>query len=137
MSTNQSRLHIPSFQALVSPGSSHPYTVGAHLLAASSAGLASSVIRVPTEVVKTRMQTGQFSSAGVAVWHIATKEGVRGLFAVSEEEGEGGREGEREVLSGHLGSFRQKGGVGFQGEGARRFLLPYIFFVSPWMISYL
>lgn len=31
------------------------------------AGLCSSVIRVPTEVIKSRLQTGQFSNAFVAV----------------------------------------------------------------------
>jgi len=57
---------------------------GAHIAAATSAGLASSLIRVPTEVIKTRMQTGQFAglSARGALWHIATREGITGgLFA--------------------------------------------------------
>ena len=57
-------------------------SVGAHLLAAASAGLASSLIRVPTEVVKSRLQTGQFVRPRDALWHIATREGVfAGLFA--------------------------------------------------------
>ena len=57
-------------------------TVGAHLIAAASAGLAASIVRVPTEVVKSRMQTGQFASARGAVWHIASREGIAsGLFA--------------------------------------------------------
>jgi len=57
-------------------------TVGAHLMAAASAGLAASIVRVPTEVVKSRLQTGQFSSARGAVWHIASREGIpSGLFA--------------------------------------------------------
>ena len=61
----------------------HRRTVIAHLAAAASAGLASSLVRVPTEVVKTRMQTGQFSSARAALRHIVTKEGrlAAGLFA--------------------------------------------------------
>ena len=52
-----------------------PFSAGA------AAGLASSLIRVPTEVVKQRMQTGEFKHAAKAVRHIATKEGVRGLYA--------------------------------------------------------
>jgi solute carrier family 25 S-adenosylmethionine transporter 26 len=51
------------------------------LAAGVAAGLASSVVRVPTEVVKTRMQTGEFARAAVALRHIAAKEGARGLFA--------------------------------------------------------
>lgn len=66
---------------LATDGDSHN-SMGAHLVAAASGGLASSIIRVPTEVVKTRMQTGQFSSPRHAFWHIATREGVyAGLFA--------------------------------------------------------
>jgi len=57
-------------------------SVGAHLAAAASGGLASSLIRIPTEVIKTRVQTGQFSTARGALWHIAAREGVfAGLFA--------------------------------------------------------
>ena len=60
----------------------HSHTVSAHLAAAALAGLASSLIRVPTEVVKSRMQTGQFASASNALWHISMREGVTtGLFA--------------------------------------------------------
>ena len=61
----------------------HRRTAAAHLAAAASAGLASSLVRVPTEVVKTRMQTGQFSSARAALRHIVAKEGrlAAGLFA--------------------------------------------------------
>ncbi|GAA0165837.1 mitochondrial carrier protein [Lithospermum erythrorhizon] len=53
----------------------------AHLTAGAVAGAASSIVRVPTEVVKQRMQTGQFASAAEAVRLIVAKEGVRGLFA--------------------------------------------------------
>ncbi|KAG9150064.1 hypothetical protein Leryth_021555 [Lithospermum erythrorhizon] len=53
----------------------------AHLTAGAVAGAASSIVRVPTEVVKQRMQTGQFTSAAEAVRLIVAKEGVRGLFA--------------------------------------------------------
>ena len=52
------------------------------LAAATAAGCAASLVRVPTEVVKTRMQTGQFASATAAVKAIVSKEGVRrGLYA--------------------------------------------------------
>ncbi|KAI4345159.1 hypothetical protein L6164_012311 [Bauhinia variegata] len=53
----------------------------AHLTAGAIGGIAASLIRVPTEVVKQRMQTGQFTSASNAVRFIATKEGFRGLYA--------------------------------------------------------
>eukprot|EP00887_Chlorella_sp_A99_P000233 scaffold13.g233.t1 len=47
----------------------------------AAAGLASSIVRVPTEVVKTRMQTGEFAHAWTAVRTILAREGRRGLFA--------------------------------------------------------
>ena len=69
----------------------------APLIAGGIAGVASSIIRVPTEVVKQRMQTGQFATALGAVsippsidrcvnwrWQvskIARTEGLRGFFA--------------------------------------------------------
>ncbi|KAL2240986.1 UNVERIFIED_CONTAM: S-adenosylmethionine carrier 1, chloroplastic/mitochondrial [Sesamum indicum] len=53
----------------------------AHLTAGVLGGIASSFIRVPTEVVKQRMQTGQFTSASDAVRLIASKEGFKGLYA--------------------------------------------------------
>ncbi|GMI90768.1 SAM TRANSPORTER1, S-adenosylmethionine carrier 1 [Hibiscus trionum] len=53
----------------------------AHLTAGALGGAASSLIRVPTEVVKQRMQTGQFASAPAAVRLIVAKEGFRGLYA--------------------------------------------------------
>ncbi|XP_047322013.1 S-adenosylmethionine carrier 1, chloroplastic/mitochondrial-like [Impatiens glandulifera] len=53
----------------------------AHLTAGAVGGAASSIIRVPTEVVKQRMQTGQFSSAPNAVRLIVAKEGFKGLYA--------------------------------------------------------
>ncbi|XP_051127141.1 S-adenosylmethionine carrier 1, chloroplastic/mitochondrial [Andrographis paniculata] len=53
----------------------------AHLTAGALGGIAASFIRVPTEVVKQRMQTGQFASAPDAVRLIASKEGFRGLYA--------------------------------------------------------
>ncbi|XAR48638.1 hypothetical protein NMG60_11031520 [Bertholletia excelsa] len=53
----------------------------AHLTAGAVGGAASSIVRVPTEVVKQRMQTGQFASAVEAVRLIVAKEGVKGLYA--------------------------------------------------------
>lgn len=51
------------------------------LAAGVAAGLASSIIRVPTEVVKTRMQTGEFKHAFTALKTIVAREGARGIFA--------------------------------------------------------
>ncbi|OVA10614.1 Mitochondrial carrier protein [Macleaya cordata] len=53
----------------------------AHLTAGAIGGAASSLVRVPTEVVKQRMQTGQFASAPDAVRLIVRKEGFKGLYA--------------------------------------------------------
>ncbi|KAJ4715517.1 S-adenosylmethionine carrier 1, chloroplastic/mitochondrial [Melia azedarach] len=53
----------------------------AHLTAGAIGGVAASLIRVPTEVVKQRMQTGQFTSAPDAVRLIVSKEGFKGLYA--------------------------------------------------------
>lgn len=57
------------------------FSVGAHLSAGAAGGLAASLVRVPTEVVKQRMQTGQFATAVGAVQGILAREGTRGLFA--------------------------------------------------------
>ncbi|KAG4919222.1 hypothetical protein JHK82_056661 [Glycine max] len=53
----------------------------AHFAAGAIGGVASSVVRVPTEVVKQRMQIGQFRSAPDAVRLIVANEGFNGLFA--------------------------------------------------------
>ncbi|GAB2279321.1 S-adenosylmethionine carrier 1, chloroplastic/mitochondrial [Dionaea muscipula] len=53
----------------------------AHFTAGAVGGVAASLIRVPTEVVKQRMQTGQFSSAPDAVRLIVAREGFKGLYA--------------------------------------------------------
>ncbi|CAM6104637.1 unnamed protein product [Calypogeia fissa] len=53
----------------------------AHLTAGAVAGTAASLIRVPTEVVKQRMQTLQFASAPSAVRMIVANEGFSGLYA--------------------------------------------------------
>eukprot|EP00793_Prasinoderma_coloniale_P001439 PRCOL_00005214-RA len=54
-------------------------STSAHLVSAASAGLVSSVVRVPTEVVKQRLQTGQFNGPVEAVKTIFKSEGVRGF----------------------------------------------------------
>jgi solute carrier family 25 S-adenosylmethionine transporter 26 len=52
------------------------------VVAGMAAGLAASLTRVPTEVVKQRLQTGEFRGALGAVRHIVAREGVRrGLYA--------------------------------------------------------
>lgn len=51
------------------------------LTAGVAAGLVSSIVRVPTEVVKTRMQTGEFKHAAIALRTIIAREGARGIFA--------------------------------------------------------
>ncbi|KAG2641432.1 probable S-adenosylmethionine carrier 2, chloroplastic isoform X1 [Panicum virgatum] len=53
----------------------------AHLTAGAIGGVASSLIRVPTEVVKQRMQMSQFKTAPDAVRLIVAKEGIKGLYA--------------------------------------------------------
>ncbi|KAL3655170.1 S-adenosylmethionine carrier 1, chloroplastic/mitochondrial [Castilleja foliolosa] len=53
----------------------------AHLAAGVVGGAASSLVRVPTEVIKQRIQIGQFASAPQAVRLIVSKEGFRGLYA--------------------------------------------------------
>ena len=56
--------------------------LAAQFAAATLAGTAASLVRVPTEVVKQRMQMGQFSSATAAVKAILRSEGLRkGLYA--------------------------------------------------------
>ncbi|KAL9432605.1 hypothetical protein AB3S75_027603 [Citrus x aurantiifolia] len=56
-------------------------SAAAHLTAGAIGGFAASLVRVPTEVVKQRLQTGQFASAPDAVRLIASKEGFKGLYA--------------------------------------------------------
>ncbi|KAK3126829.1 hypothetical protein QOZ80_7AG0563500 [Eleusine coracana subsp. coracana] len=53
----------------------------AHLTAGAIGEAASSIIRVPTEVVKQRMQMIQFKTAPDAVRFIVAKEGIKGLYA--------------------------------------------------------
>lgn len=51
------------------------------LVAGAAAGAAASIVRVPTEVVKQRMQAGHFTKAAAAVRSILATEGAAGLFA--------------------------------------------------------
>ncbi|KIY99414.1 S-adenosylmethionine carrier protein [Monoraphidium neglectum] len=51
------------------------------VLAGVAAGAAASLTRVPTEVVKQRLQTREFAGAITALRTILAKEGVRGLYA--------------------------------------------------------
>ncbi|GKV39864.1 hypothetical protein SLEP1_g47569 [Rubroshorea leprosula] len=53
----------------------------ASALGGALGGAASSIIRVPVEVLKQRMQTGQFASAPEAVRVIVSNEGFNGLYA--------------------------------------------------------
>ncbi|KAK2457875.1 S-adenosylmethionine carrier 1, chloroplastic/mitochondrial [Trifolium repens] len=53
----------------------------AHIAAGAIGGAASSLVRVPTEVVKQRIQTGQFKSTPAAVRLIIANEGFKGLYA--------------------------------------------------------
>ncbi|GJN06200.1 hypothetical protein PR202_ga23904 [Eleusine coracana subsp. coracana] len=57
----------------------------AHFTAGAIGGIAASLVRVPTEVVKQRMQTGQFRSAPDAVRLIIAKEGFKGLYAAKRD----------------------------------------------------
>ncbi|RKO91504.1 mitochondrial carrier domain-containing protein [Blyttiomyces helicus] len=51
-----------------------------HMAAASGGEVAACVVRVPTEVVKQRIQTGQYSSVPSAVSSILKAEGFRGFY---------------------------------------------------------
>lgn len=51
------------------------------VLAGMAAGTASSLTRVPTEVIKQRLQTGEFKGAITAIRTILGREGLRGLYA--------------------------------------------------------
>lgn len=51
------------------------------MIAGAVAGAASSLIRVPTEVIKQRLQTGEFKSAVTALRTILGREGLRGAYA--------------------------------------------------------
>lgn len=74
-------VYEPIKQAVHNRSSSDKRHILAPLVAGASSGLAASLIRVPTEVVKQRMQSGEFVSAVKAVQGIVGREGFKGLFA--------------------------------------------------------
>ncbi|KAJ3166972.1 hypothetical protein HDU88_003061 [Geranomyces variabilis] len=51
-----------------------------HMIAASGAEIAACFVRVPTEVVKQRMQTGQYTSVSAAASEIVKRDGLRGFY---------------------------------------------------------
>ncbi|KAI8845306.1 mitochondrial carrier domain-containing protein [Chytriomyces cf. hyalinus JEL632] len=51
-----------------------------HMMAASGGEVTACLIRVPTEVVKQRMQTGQYNSVSTALTSIVQSDGVRGIY---------------------------------------------------------
>ncbi|KAI8613760.1 S-adenosylmethionine transporter [Chytriomyces sp. MP71] len=51
-----------------------------HMLAASGGEVTACLIRVPTEVVKQRMQTGQYKTVSTSLSSIVQYDGVRGLY---------------------------------------------------------
>merc|ERR1712078_692659 len=53
----------------------------AQFAAAATAAVSASFIRVPTEVIKSRMQVGQFQSTVTAMKTIVKQEGVTGIYA--------------------------------------------------------
>ncbi|CAO3586195.1 unnamed protein product [Absidia cylindrospora] len=56
------------------------YTPLIHMVAASCGEVTACSVRVPTEVVKQRMQTRQFNSASSAVSNVILTEGILGLY---------------------------------------------------------
>mmetsp|Transcript_9880 Transcript_9880/g.17800 ORF Transcript_9880/g.17800 Transcript_9880/m.17800 type:complete len:335 (-) Transcript_9880:354-1358(-) len=52
----------------------------AHMVAAAGGDIASSAVRVPFELVKQKLQTGQYSSVLNAVRGIVAKDGIKGLY---------------------------------------------------------
>lgn len=74
-------VYEPVKQAVLRNSSSDKRHVLAPIVAGSTSGLVASLIRVPTEVVKQRMQSGEFISATRAVQGIVSREGLKGLFA--------------------------------------------------------
>lgn len=51
------------------------------VVAGAGAGLVASLVRVPTEVIKQRLQTGEFVGAVAALRTVLQREGLRGLYA--------------------------------------------------------
>ena len=53
---------------------------GSHMLAASTGEIAACCVRVPVEVVKQRLQAGQYSSLRSGVFQILSTDGIAGFF---------------------------------------------------------
>ncbi|KAG2009635.1 mitochondrial carrier protein RIM2 [Coprinopsis cinerea AmutBmut pab1-1] len=55
-----------------------------HMIAASTGEVAACLVRVPTEVVKTRMQTSTYGALGTSSWAavklVLAQEGIKGLY---------------------------------------------------------
>lgn len=73
----------PVFDGLLS-AQNHPWSqAGAHMMAASVAEVAACMIRVPTEVVKSRQQTSHYGSKTSSLFtlrSVVRESGVRGLY---------------------------------------------------------
>ncbi|KAG0746142.1 hypothetical protein G6F16_007028 [Rhizopus arrhizus] len=61
-------------------GTSTEYTPLIHMAAASCGETVACTIRVPTEVIKQRMQTKQFNKTSAAVSHVLRTEGILGMY---------------------------------------------------------
>ncbi|TPX48043.1 hypothetical protein SeLEV6574_g02275 [Synchytrium endobioticum] len=68
--------HLSRRDAIVAIG--NPHVV--HMLAASGGEIAACTVRVPTEVIKQRMQTGQYTSVPDAVKSILATQGILGFY---------------------------------------------------------
>jgi len=78
---NASTPHRPYPPKKVYKHTGDPESFWGPVWAGVAAGAAASLTRVPTEVVKQRLQTREFAGAVQAVRAILAKEGVRGLYA--------------------------------------------------------
>ncbi|GAA5796283.1 mitochondrial carrier domain-containing protein [Helicostylum pulchrum] len=56
------------------------YTPFIHMVAASCGETVACTVRVPTEVIKQRMQTKQFTKTSAAVSHVLRTEGILGMY---------------------------------------------------------
>lgn len=56
------------------------YTPLIHMVAASCGETVACTVRVPTEVIKQRMQTKQFTKTSAAVSHVLRTEGILGMY---------------------------------------------------------
>lgn len=61
-------------------GTTVDYAPLVHMVAASCGETVACTVRVPTEVIKQRMQTKQFTKTSAAVSHVLKTEGILGLY---------------------------------------------------------